>query len=215
MNTIKNSSNKTVIMIALTLFLLLLTIIVVVVVKNSQKGGVLRKVPQEEIDKVSVNSTTWRTIPFADYGYDFTAPKDWLVIQNSSTRAEDVSGILGVNKQKQMTALSKEDWYHVYVLPEGGYSFADPQIEKDAESIKTANFKGKEVMIETYDQENITIRFKNYHDFRIQIFVSNNHPEGWVLVERILEKMNIEDKEVKMPNKNIPSTTSTSSTPAR
>ena len=50
-------------------------------------------------------------------------------------------------------------------------------------------------MLEVYDDENYTIRFNNYHDFRIQIFVSTNFSDCWPLVERILVDMKIDDSQ--------------------
>ena len=49
--------------------------------------------------------------------------------------------------------------------------------------------------MEIYDDQNVTIRLPQYHNFRFQIFVSPDHPEGWAYAEKIIELMDIDDEQ--------------------
>lgn len=160
--------------------------------KASNFGGVFQKVSEEQIN--SVNMLDWKEFFYEDYGYNFQVPRGWLIARTHSVLAGDESKLLGKDAKKQTLAFSRSGECYLYFYPEGGYARVDLRTKSLPEQYRDMELKGRLAVLETYDEENYTIRFNNYHDFRIQIFVSKNFPDCWSLVEKMLIEMKIDDR---------------------
>jgi len=161
---------------------------------NTETDGILNKATAEEILNVEVNSSTWRVFPYKDYNYSFYVPKEWIIVTARSVEEQDVSKILGKGEKKRTIALSRGEDYFMYVFPEGGYGKSDLKTYKRPIEIKEITVQDRKALLEKYDEENIVLRFKDYHDFRIQLFVSKDHLEGWAILEKMLALMDVKDK---------------------
>ena len=80
-------------------------------------GGIFQKVSGKQID--SVDTSNWKKFFYEDYGYNFQAPKGWLIARTHSVLPGDESKLLGKDAKKQTLALSRGSECYLYFYPEG------------------------------------------------------------------------------------------------
>jgi len=139
----------------------------------------------------AVDSSAWAHFTHPDFAYTFVVPPNGFMARTFSSTEGDVS-LLVPGEQKQTFAISSGEEYYLYLYPEGGYDRDDLAVNgKTPVETYSEVFQGKDVVREIYDAENVIIRFPDYHDFRIQLFVKEGKKEGWLTVEKILSLMDV------------------------
>lgn len=183
-------TNKKSVFFVLSLIVVIGCILAYMFVWNPTSEDLIPTVTQEEL--AALDTGDWRSFTHPDFGYTIQLPTDWLIARTFSPFDDDAS-LLVKDQKKQTLALSSGDKYHIYLFPEGGYHRNDVYTTKTPLKTEQTILLGKSVVKDIYDEENVVIRFNDYHDFRIQIYVNKQHKDGWILVEKILSLMNIDD----------------------
>lgn len=164
------------------------------ITKPEQRTSAILRIDFAEAQKV--DTSQWRDFVYEYFGYKLKVPNDVMV--GGSTAYNDPSN-LRKGENKHNLSFSKSDWYYVYFFPEGGFNYANKQLNSTSTKTYSSSMQSKQVTVKQYDEENVHIYFDNYHNFAIRIFVSKTHKDYWPVVEKILQLADLTD--------NIPSVT--------
>jgi len=148
-----------------------------------QSTGILMMADNQQIQ--AVDASNWEEFSHQPYKYKFQYPSQefFLIKTNEKNKLSNIIE----NEKVEAISIGVSDYYYMYFIPEGGFPLTDRDSSK-AKETRNAIFAGKTVSIEKYDNENIYIRFKDLHDFRIQVFVSEDYEDiGWAKFEKVLE----------------------------
>ncbi|MBP9760722.1 MAG: hypothetical protein KBD15_00575 [Candidatus Magasanikbacteria bacterium] len=161
--------------------------------KQSGQDTLNKRIPTFTDEQLAeVDTSSWSVFTHPDFAYTFRIPTNLLVARTFSPFDGDDS-LLVSGQKKQTLAISKGDMYHIYLFPEGGYLRSDMINKSQPIQSSPIVFLGKNAVQEVYDEENMIIRFTDYHNFRIQVYVKKEHKELWKEVQKIFSLMNIDD----------------------